>query len=68
MKNKLVYELTEDDIHQVAEDILERRLLKHEIEVIKLKLGDYINWYDAIEMAIYESNFQENLNNNQNDS
>ena len=61
MKKNLVYELIEDDVQMVAEEIIDRRLMKYEMEIVKLKLGDYINWFEAIEMVINDNNFHEIL-------
>ncbi|MBK8053171.1 MAG: hypothetical protein IPK35_07865 [Saprospiraceae bacterium] len=59
MKNKVVYELIEDDVQLVAEEILDRRLKKDEMEIVKLKIGDYIDWFDAIEMVIIDNNIDD---------
>ena len=59
MKNKVVYELIEDDVQLVAEEILDRRLKKDEMEIVKLKIGDYIDWIDAIEMVIIDNNIDD---------
>jgi hypothetical protein len=52
-KDKTIYELSVDDIQEVALDVLERKLTAKEVELVSDKVGDYIPWFDAIENAIY---------------
>jgi len=49
---KVIYSICVDDICEVATEKLGRDLSKIEILEISDKLGDYINWYQAIENAI----------------
>jgi len=46
--DKVIYQLTLEDIQNVADDILGRFLIINEIELIKGKTGDNIDWYNAI--------------------
>jgi hypothetical protein len=39
-------------VQEVAEDVLERRLTTDEIETVDRYVGDYIDWFQAIEFAI----------------
>lgn len=50
--SKIIYSINIEDVQNVAEEELERKLTKKELEIIEDKLGDYINWYDAIDAAI----------------
>ena len=54
-KNKIVYKLTVEDIQTVADEMFDRNLSNEEIEKVEDRIGDYINWYDAIENAINDS-------------
>ncbi len=54
MKNpeRIVYSLSVEDIQHVAQDVLERDLTEKEISLIEDSVGDYIDWFQAIENAI----------------
>ena len=45
---KVIYQLTIEDIQNVADDTLGRFLNADEIELIEDKIGDNIDWYNAI--------------------
>lgn len=45
---KVIYQLTVEDIQNVADDTLGRFLKADEIELIEDKIGDNIDWYNAI--------------------
>lgn len=51
-KNKIVYSINIEDIQNVAEQELERKLTAKELKLVEAKVGDYINWYEAILNAI----------------
>jgi glutamyl-tRNA reductase len=50
--SKIIYSINIEDIQNVAEEELKRKLTKKELEIIEDKLGDYIDWYSAIDIAI----------------
>jgi hypothetical protein len=50
--SKIIYSINIEDVQNVAEEELGRKLSKKELEIIEDKLGDYIDWYSAIEIAI----------------
>ncbi len=56
MKNsnseKIIYQLTVEDIQNVAVQELNRELTTKQIESIIDKVAENINWYDAISNAI----------------
>jgi hypothetical protein len=54
----VIYKLTAEDLQIVADDVLDRELTKEEIKLLEEKIGDYINWYDAIEFAINYNNIK----------
>ena len=47
-----VYSISITDLQQVAEDVLGRRLTKKELASVSGSVGDYIDWFQAIEQAI----------------
>jgi hypothetical protein len=58
MKNyrstKIVYSINVNDLQEVANDTLSRALTQHEIELVERSVGNYIDWFQAIELAIQE--------------
>jgi hypothetical protein len=52
MKNKkaeqIVYSINISDIQEVAEDVLNRRLTKREVDSVAKSLGDHIDWFQAV--------------------
>ncbi len=57
-KNKIVYSINIEDIQNVAEQELERPLTEKELKLVEEKVGDYINWYEAILNAINDANIE----------
>lgn len=53
--NEIIYFLTTGDIQSVANQELERNLSLDEIETIKDKIADKIDWYDTIVSVIDEN-------------
>ena len=51
--NKTVYELSVDDLQMVAREVLGRELTDEEIARVADSVGDYIDWFQAIENAIH---------------
>lgn len=47
-----VYEISVDDLQRVATEVLGRNLTDGEIAVVGESVGDYIDWFQAIETAI----------------
>lgn len=58
MKNQtdeqIVYSLNVTDIQDVANQVLERRLTKKELLLVKESVGDYVDWFQSIENAIHK--------------
>ncbi len=50
--DKVIYQLTIEDLQTVANEELNRDLTETEIKVLEEKIGDHINWYDSIRSAI----------------
>ncbi len=55
MKNKIIYNLTIEDIQKVAEKEIDRELSYSEITQLEDLIAEKINWYDAIADAINEN-------------
>ena len=53
--SKIIYSINIEDAQNVAEQELERELGDKELEIIENKIGDYIDWYEAINMAIIDN-------------
>ena len=49
---KIIYSINIEDVQTVAEQELDRKLTAKELRWVKDKVGDYINWYEAILNAI----------------
>ena len=49
---EIVYGINIDDIQEVSMQVLERPLTDEEIALVKESVGDYIDWFQAIENAI----------------
>jgi len=50
---KTVYKLSIEDLQYVASEVLERELTSEEIAAVGNTVGDYLDWFQAIESAIY---------------
>ncbi|KKO20881.1 MAG: hypothetical protein BROFUL_00388 [Candidatus Brocadia fulgida] len=51
---KIIYSINIDDIQNVAEQELERKLTAKELRLVEGKVGDYINWYEASLMQLMQ--------------
>jgi len=49
----IVYEISMRDLQDVSREILERPLTKNEVALVSESVGDYIDWFQAIEHAIH---------------
>jgi hypothetical protein len=56
---RVVYSINIEDIQTVAEDELERKLNREELKMVQDKIGDHIDWFEAISSAIKNSNITE---------
>ena len=52
--NEVFYELSVEDIQEVADQEFNRELSPEEIKYVEDHVGDYIPWFDAITLAINE--------------
>ncbi len=49
---RLVYSINVNDIQNVAKQILERTLTEKETALVEESLGEFVDWFGAIECAI----------------
>jgi hypothetical protein len=54
-KSKAIYSLSVEDVQTVADEVLERRLTEKEVALVEKSVGDYIDWFQAIENAIHNA-------------
>jgi hypothetical protein len=52
--DEIVYELTVSDLQNVSKEVLARSLSTEEIAAVRDSVGNYIDWFQAIEHAIQE--------------
>ena len=50
--DEIVYSINVEDLQDVASDHIERRLTDEEIELVKDRIGDFIDWNQAIMNAV----------------
>ena len=50
--SKIIYSINIEDAQNVAEEKPGRKLAENELKIIEDKIGDYIDWYGAIDMAM----------------
>ena len=50
--DRTVYSISVGDIQEVAKQVLERDLTKKEVLLVEESVGDYIDWFQAIENAL----------------
>ncbi len=55
MKNKIIYQLTTEDIQRVAVETINRELTVLELFSITDKIAERIPWYDVISEVITET-------------
>lgn len=50
--DRILYQLTVEDFQNVSQEVLDRDLTEAELNLLENKIGDYIDWYGAIESCI----------------
>lgn len=53
--SKIIYSINIEDVQTVAEEKLGRKLNHKELKIVEDKIGDYIDWYEAITLALNEA-------------
>ncbi len=51
---EIIYSINVGDIQDVSRELLDRRLNKREIAKVQESVGNYLDWFQAIEHAIRE--------------
>lgn len=51
-ENRIVYSIKVADLQEVAREELDRELSEEEIRIVEDRLGDYINWFEAVAFTI----------------
>ncbi len=54
LNDRIIYSINVGDIQEVANQVLEHKLTKNEIVLVEESVGDYIDWFQAIENSIRE--------------
>jgi len=52
--DRIIYSINVGDIQEVANQVLERDLTKEEVVLVENSVGDYLDWFQAIENSILE--------------
>lgn len=52
---KVIYSINIEDVQTVAEEELGRKLNRNELKIVEDKIGDYIDWHEAITLALNEA-------------
>lgn len=53
--SKIIYSINIKDVQNVADQEMGRELNKKELKIIEEKIGDYIDWYEAINTSIIDN-------------
>ncbi|HBU06154.1 MAG: hypothetical protein A3J81_03295 [Nitrospirae bacterium RIFOXYB2_FULL_43_5] len=53
--SRVIYSLSIEDVQNVAEEELGRRASKKELKIIEDKVGDYIDWHEAISLSLNDA-------------
>jgi len=61
-ENKIIFPSNLEDVQNIAKQELHRLLTDEELKLVEDKIGDYMNWYDAIMFAINDTIFNEKNN------
>ena len=54
-RDRIIYSINVEDLQTVAEQELERELTDEEIKNVEKRLGEYIDWYEAIVSTLNEA-------------
>ena len=50
--NRIIYSLNVEDVQNVASEELGRSLSDKELRIVEDRIGDHIDWFEAIALAI----------------
>jgi hypothetical protein len=51
---KIIYSINIADVQEVARRVLDRQLTNQELAAVEGAVGDFIDWFGAIESAIHK--------------
>ncbi|NLB65550.1 MAG: hypothetical protein GX803_03655 [Lentisphaerae bacterium] len=51
-KDKIIYSINIEDVQNVAQQELGRKLVPSELKIVEDKIGDQIDWFEAIASVI----------------
>ena len=54
-RTDILYSINVQDVQDVARREYDRELNDHEVESIAAKLGEYIDWYEAVNIAVAQT-------------
>jgi hypothetical protein len=63
--SKIIYSLNIEDVQNVAEEEFERAFSKKELKIVEDKVGEYVDWYGAIERTIWNKVLSRGENRNE---
>ena len=53
--SRIIYSINIEDVQNIASQELDRELIDEELKLVENKIGDYIDWYGAIELTINDT-------------
>ena len=53
--SKIIYSINIEDVQNVAEQEIGRQLTEKELKVIENRIGNYIDWYEALNSIITDN-------------
>lgn len=59
-EDKIIYSINIEDVQNVAQQVMGRLLTSSEIEIVEDKIGEQIDWFEAIASVISEYIEQQN--------
>ncbi|HYA94483.1 MAG TPA: hypothetical protein VEK32_23595 [Thermodesulfobacteriota bacterium] len=54
-KKDILYSINVQDVQDVAQREFDRKLNEKEMESVAAKLGEYIDWYEAVNTAVAQT-------------
>ena len=51
---RILYAINAEDVQRVATEEFAAKLTKKDLKIVEEKLGDYIDWYDAVALALHD--------------
>jgi len=51
-RDRIIYYINVEDVQTVAQEELGRRFSDHELRIVVHRLGDYLDWYEAVSCVV----------------